>query len=120
MSGRLAALEHLDDAHAATAARARRIEPVIGRLGSAVGLGRDAGYRHAQKLARRGDAFGLGGAGEEAVMADAMEALREDVNEEATDELAGGKRHGGVTGRSLDTVVLDLERHAGGVGPDQA
>jgi hypothetical protein len=32
---------------------------------------RDAGYRHPEELARRRDAFGLGGAGEEAVMADA-------------------------------------------------
>jgi hypothetical protein len=34
-----------------------------------------------------------------------MEALRQDVDEEATDELAGGERHGGVTDRPLEAVV---------------
>src|ERR1700693_988225 len=114
MSGCLAALEPLDDAHAPAAAGARRIERVIGRLAITIGFCRSAGHRHAQKLARRCDALGLCGAREEAVMANAMEALRQDMDEEATDELAGGKRHGGVTGRSLAAVVLDLERHARG------
>src|SRR6202035_3161701 len=90
------------------------------RLAITIGFCRSAGHRHAQKLARRCDALGLGGAREEAVMANAMEALRQDMDEEATDELAGGKRHGGVTGRSFDTVVLDPEGHARGVGPDEA
>src|SRR5262245_41625848 len=118
MSGCLAAVEHLDDAHAATATRARRIERVIGRVVGA--LGRNVRLRRAQELARGGDLLGLGGAGEEAVMANAMEALRQDVDEEATDELAGGERHGGVTNRPLEAVVLDPERHAGGVGLDEA
>jgi hypothetical protein len=120
VSGRLAALEQLDDAHAAAAARARRIERFIGSLAITIGLGRGAGHRHAQKLARGGDALGLGGAGEEAVMADAMEGLRQDVDEEAADELAGGERHGGVTLTPFGAVVLDSERHGPGIGLDEA
>jgi hypothetical protein len=36
------------------------------------------------------------------VMADAMEALRAHVNEEASDERVGVERHGGVARRTLD------------------
>jgi hypothetical protein len=49
-------------------------------------------------------------------MADAMEALRKHVNEEASDELVGVERHGGVSRPTLDAVALDLEGHAAGIG----
>jgi hypothetical protein len=62
---------------------------------------------------------GLGAAGEEPVMADAMEALWKQVNEEASDELVGVERHGGAARPTLDAVVLDLEGHAGGIGLDE-
>jgi len=39
------------------------------------------------------DGCGASGAGEEAVVADAVEAARQDVEEEASDELAGRQRH---------------------------
>src|SRR5438270_9018474 len=109
----LATLEHLDDAHAAAAAgawRGQRIFILNGMIvRRAIGVGRDVGCRHTQKLARRRDALGLGAASEESVVADAMEALRENVNEEAADELTRIERHGGVTSRPLDAVILDFE-----------
>ena len=42
----------------------------------------------ASKLASLGDHLGFGSAGEQAVVADAVEALRQDVQQEAADELA--------------------------------
>jgi hypothetical protein len=73
---------------------------IIRRALSVIDIGRDAGDRHAEKLARRSDALGLRAAGKEPVVANAMEALRENVNEEAADELAGVERHRGVTRRT--------------------
>ncbi len=46
-----------------------------------------------QQFARECEAGLAGGAGEQAVVADAMEAARQDVEQEPTDELVGGERH---------------------------
>ena len=53
-------------------------------------------------------------------MADAMEALRQDVGQEPADELGGRQHHCRVPFGTLDPVVLDLEGHVLGVGRDQA
>ena len=74
-----AGLEGLDDDHAAAAAgawlgeRLRRRRIGLGRL---LGLGRG----QAQQLARPRDGLGAIAAGEQAVVADAVEALGQDVD----------------------------------------
>lgn len=53
-------------------------------------------------------------------MTDAVEALWQDMEQEAADELGHLQGHGGVAAWSLDPVVLDLEGDALVVGGDQA
>ncbi len=55
---------------------------------------------------------------EEPVMADAVLAFREHMNEEPTDELSRFQRHGGVPTGAFDTVILDPESDMIGIGPD--
>src|SRR5882757_6743971 len=69
----------------------------------------------------RGDQFsgardvGLaGGAGEQSVVADAMEPLRQNVEQEAPDELVGRERHGAVPRLPVLAVVLVTEGHGNG------
>ena len=52
-------------------------------------------------------------------MADAVEALRQHMDQHAADELAHIERHGGVSRATFDAVVLDPEGHAGRVGLDE-
>jgi hypothetical protein len=66
------------------------------------------------------DGFGAIAAGEQAVVADAVEAFGQDVDEEAADELIDVGRHRGVSARSLDPVVLDLESDLPPVKCEQA
>src|SRR6266481_5523885 len=75
-----AALECLDDDHAAAAARTRMRER-FGLVGlGAVGiLGLWLCRRHVAQAARSGDVVGACAAGEQAVVTDAVEALRQDV-----------------------------------------
>ena len=97
-------LEGLDDEHAAAAAgarvgeRLRRIGPA-GLLSFCRSLGRGRGA--VQELAHMLDGFGAIAAGEQTVVADAVEALGQDVDEETADELACVKRHRSVAARSL-------------------
>src|SRR5271166_6956882 len=48
-------------------------------------------------------------AGEQAVVADAVEAARQHVQEKAADELAGVERHGLEPVAAFDAVILPLE-----------
>src|ERR1700757_370603 len=120
---RLAAgLESLDDEHAAAAARARTCERLFwivlaGFLGRIL-LSRRWG--EVQELAHGVNRFGAIAAGEQAIVAYAVEALGQDVDEEAADELVNVERHRGVAARSLDPVVLDLEGDPPPVERDQA
>ena len=59
-------------------------------------------------------------AGEQAIVADAMEALRQHVDQEAADELVGRQRHRLVSGGPFDPIILPLEGDALVVGRDQA
>ena len=75
----------------------------------------------------RGDQFcgtrdvGLaGGAGEQSVVADAMEPLGQNVEQEAPDELAGRKRHRAKPLPAVAAVVLVAEGYAALVEADQA
>src|SRR5271166_1547004 len=53
-------------------------------------------------------------------MADAVEPLRQHMQQEAADELMRGEGHDLVPLRPLDAVVLVFERDAAGAGRDQA
>jgi hypothetical protein len=81
IAGRGAALECLDDDHATAAARTRLRER-LGLIGlGAVGIpGLGLCRRHVEQAARSGDVVGARGAGEQAVVTDAVEALRQDVD----------------------------------------
>jgi hypothetical protein len=57
---------------------------------------------------------------EKAVVANAVLALWQHMDQEPADELPGLQRHGGVTARAIDAVVLDFEGHATRIEPDQA
>src|SRR5579863_2239945 len=46
-----------------------------------------------EQLAQPGDVMRAGAAGQQAVVANAVEAVRQDVNEEAANELGDGERH---------------------------
>ena len=59
------------------------------------------------------DIAGSNRAGEQAVMADAVEAAGQDVQEKAADELGGVERHGPEPVAAFDPVVLPFEGHAG-------
>src|SRR5262250_1500376 len=102
MSRRRARLERLDDDHASTAAWAGMYRLVC-RLGGERSLLQLRGLRglrrrrHGDQLASPGDRVGLGTtAGEQAIVPDAMEPLRQDVQNEAPDELGRCQRHGFV------------------------
>lgn len=57
---------------------------------------------------------------EEAIVADAVLAFGQDVDEEPADELVGFQGHGGVPPGAGDAVVLDAEGDAPVVDPYQA
>ena len=50
-------------------------------------------------------------AGKQAVMTDAVEAARQDVQQKAADELVGGQRHDLIPLGAAATIVLVAERH---------
>ena len=112
-----AGLEGVDDDHTAAAMRARVRERLPW-----IGVARLLGRRRSQiqELTHGLDGLGAIGAGEQAVVADAVETLGEDVAEEAADELADIERDGRVAAGSLDPIVLDLECNASLVERDQA
>src|SRR3974377_166157 len=106
-----AGLEGLDDEHAAAAARARACERLC-RIGLAGLLGRillGRRWGEVQELPHGVNRFGAIAAGEQAVVADAVEALGQGVDEETADELIDVERHRGVSAGTFDPVVLDLE-----------
>ena len=70
-------------------------------------------------LARATLAF-AGGAGEQSVVTDAMKPLRQNVAQEAPDELVGTECHRAIPGRPVAAVVLVAEGHAALVERDEA
>src|SRR6266446_4903728 len=112
MPRRRAAREGLDDDHAAAATWTCRLV-VIG----SIGIGRLAlRLWRSEQFADARDVVGAGGLGQQAVVADAVEALRQDVNEESADD----KCHLLVSISALDSVVLPLEGDVVFVECDQA
>src|SRR6202022_2270637 len=71
------------------------------------------------QVARSGDVVGAHTAGEQTVVADAVEAVRQDVDEEAADELAGGECHDLLAVATIGAIVLPSEGDAGAVASDQ-
>src|SRR5437660_4519333 len=86
MPRRRAAREGLDDDHAAAATWTCRLV-VIG----SIGIGRFAlRLWRSEQFADARDVVGAGGLGQQAVVADAVEALRQDVNVESAVEIVCG------------------------------
>jgi hypothetical protein len=100
-----AALECLDDDHAAAAAKARVREFDV--LGATFIAGLVLFRRHVEQAAC--NVAGARAAGEQAVVADAVEARRQDVDQESADELGASECHDLLTVASLDTIVLPSE-----------
>ena len=71
---------------------------------------------HAKQLAGLGEVGGAHAAGEQAMVADALQALGQNVDQKAADELVRIQRHGRIAARPFNPVVLDLERDASGIG----
>lgn len=82
------AFEGFDDEDASAAAWAWRAG-IFGLDGCGGGHGRG----DPEQLAGVFEVSLAGGASEQAVMADAVEAFRQDVEQEASDELVSGQRH---------------------------
>ena len=90
-----AGVEGLNDEHAAATAGAR-----LGEWPRRRWIDFDRRFRRrrcqSQELARSRDRLGAICAGEQAIVADAMEAFGQHMDEKAADELADVERHGGV------------------------
>src|SRR5262249_20252641 len=117
---RAAAREALDDDHAGAAAWAgmRGGGRWLGAIGVGIG-GLGLGRRRPEQLARRGDVVGTGATGEQAVVANAVETARQNMDEEAADELVDGERHHLVSIVTFAAVILPLEGDAVVVECDQ-
>jgi len=61
-----------------------------------------------------------GGTGEQAIVADAMETLGQDVEQEPTNELVGGERHDLLAVGTAAAVILKAEGDAGLVEAQEA
>src|SRR4030088_3757385 len=109
------AREDLDDDHATSAAWTARLAGIDGGSG---GLA----FRvcNGERLAGACDVVGAGAFGKQAVVADAVEAFWQHVDEETADELVGGECHALVSIAALDAIVLPLEGDALLVAGDQA
>src|SRR5438445_11800090 len=106
MTRRGAALENLDRDHAAAAARAemRWSCRLVGIDRTRIGI---VVLRHCdgEQLAGPRDVVGAGRSGEQAVVADAGEAVRQQLEKEAADELGGGAGRGLLARPVVGTVV---------------
>src|SRR5438874_2576431 len=115
MPRRCTAREHLDDDHAATAAWTSGLAGIDGGSG-----GPALRLCNGEQLTGACDVAGAGTFGEQAVVADAVQAFWQHVDEKATDELVGGERHLLVSLAALDAVILPFEGDAALVKGDQA
>jgi hypothetical protein len=108
------AFEGLDDDHAPAAAGAWR--PEVLRFVGIAGVGRRGDI---QEFAGKREAGLAGGAGEQAVVPDAMEAAWQDVEQEAADELVGRERHHLLPINAVAAIVIVAEGDAALVEGDQ-
>ena len=88
-------------------------------LGTAGHRGLGVCRLHVQQAARLSDVVGAGAAGKQAVMANAVEALRQDVDQESADELGGGECHDLLAITTFSAIVLPSEGHAVAVAGNQ-
>src|SRR5262245_55502649 len=114
MARRRAAREGLDDDHAAAATWTCRLVVIASIAGLSFWPSPSAQFARARRVC------GAGGSGAQAVVADAVEARRQDVDEESADDLVCGECHALVSISALDSVVLPLEGDAVLVECDQA
>ena len=116
------AVEGFDDDHPATATRTaapRRRSFGVTVLEVRVCLSGRA-FRRGERLADALDVARSNRAGKQAVMADAVEATRQHVQEKAAGELGGVERHGLEPVAAFDPVVLPFEGDARLVERDEA
>src|ERR1700676_430826 len=106
--------EGLDDGHAAAAAGARR-EP-IEWFWQRDNLGRRC---HGEQFPGSRDIGLAGGTGEQAVMANAVEAVWQDMEQETAGELMRRERHHALPLRTIAAVVVVAEGDTGLVVGDQ-
>ena len=106
-------LEGLDDGHATTAAwtRMRERERFNGIIGICI-TDWTLPNRRIEQLPHSREVCGTSASGEEAVVADTMEAARQDVDEETADELIDRECHDLVPFAAVSAVVLPFEGHA--------
>ena len=71
-----------------------------------------------EQIPDRGYIGGAVAIAEEPVMADAVLAFWQHMDEEPTDKLSRFQRHGGVSTGTFDTVIFDAESDMIGIGPD--
>src|SRR5260370_266757 len=107
MPWRGTALEDLDDDHATAAAWTSWLAGIGGGSG-----GPAFRFCNGEQFTRTCDVVGASAFGEQAVVADAVQALRQHVDEEAANELVGGGGHALVSVPGLDAGVLPPERDA--------
>ena len=99
--------EDLDDDHATAAAW------TSGLAGIDIGTGRLAvRFCNGEQLTRMCDVVSARAAGEQAIVADAVEAFWQHVDQEAADKLAGGQCHDLLALATIGTIVLPSEGNA--------
>ena len=121
MPGRGAALENLDDDHASAAAWARVREG--GRLVAIIIIGICSlalGLLGTEQLAGACDIFSAGRVGEQTIMADAVKAVGQDVQQEAADELVRIEGHDAVAGLAFAPVIFVFEADTLAIEGDEA
>ena len=91
----------------------------FGDLGAVVITGLGLYRRYVEQAAHPGDVVGARATGEQAIVADAVEALRQDVDQEAADELGGGECHDLLALATFGTIVLPSEGDTGVVAGNQ-
>ena len=86
MPRRCTSFEHLDDDHATAAAWTSRFSGIDGGSGAALAFR----FCNCEQLTGASDVVGASAFGKQAVVADAVQAFWQHVDEEAADELEGG------------------------------
>ena len=111
------ASEYLNNAHRPATIRARFPKCERNDLGGwPVIL---SGYSCAEQRADLGDIGLAARAGEQTIVADAMEAIWKHMDQEAADELVGGKAHDGSPITILDPVIFPAECDSPGIRAEQ-
>ena len=115
MPGRRTALEDLDDDHVTATAWTKGLTGIGGGGG-----GQGFRFCNGKQLTGTSDVVAASAFGEQAVVANAMQAFWQHVDEEAANELVGGERHLLVSIAALDAIVFPLEGDALLVRSNQA